>query len=376
MDIQRPDLVRKRRVRRGLVVAVALLLLTGVAVWAVRLEPRAPAVQKDSVWVEKVERGQLDVTVLLWGLALIFTTVLIVGLSPARLLWRLDYQTVLQEGACGSTGGGARLRSALGVVQAGLAVLLLVATGLFVRSFWHATVVSPGFDANGVSTFRISMPEAIYPGADARVATVRRVLEQLRAIPGVEHVAGATSVPVVTGAANNALWVRGEELSNDQLQKLPDTFSITEGFFETLGISLLDGRGIEESDTSERNGVFVVDRTFGQRFLPEGAVGGPESRATRRRTVQSWTDPARGMTRRSSGSEIWILECSLLTIFLSTVLPARGSLRPERSLAAKERKEHKEFFAVSCVPLRLPNLTHLQRLFVFQNSGLSGDNPH
>lgn len=225
--------------------------------------------------VPDTESITLDGAVLVWALALVLATILIVGLFPARLLWRLNYQTLLQEGGRGSASGrGAALRSSLGVIQTGLAVLLLIATGLFVRSFWSVSSVSPGFETENVSTFRISLPETTYPDADAHIAMVRRVLDQLRALPGVEQVAGATSVPVVQGMSTNALSVRGEELSNEQVQKGADNFSITEGFFETLGIPLLDGRGIEITDTEERNGVFVVDRTFGDRYLPEGVVGG------------------------------------------------------------------------------------------------------
>jgi predicted permease len=218
---------------------------------------------------------QLDGTVLLWSCLHIAVTILIVGLYPAKLLRRLHFQTLLQEGGRGSASGrGAILRTSLGVIQTALAVLLLVATGLFVRSFWNATAVDPGFDAGKLHTFRLSLAsESRYPDDDARIATTRQVLAELRALPGVEAAAATSAVPVIMGRGYLTISVKGEDLSGAQEQKAADNFQITEDYFETLGIPLLGGRGIEITDTAESPEVFVVDQRLTQRWLEHGAVG-------------------------------------------------------------------------------------------------------
>lgn len=224
--------------------------------------------------VDDLESIQLDGTVIGWALLLVVGVILIIGLSPVRLLGRLNLQSLLQESGRGSAGGrGTALRSSLGVVQTGLAVVLLIATGLFVRSFWNATQVDPGFDAHKLHTFRVPLPETRFPDSGARIAMVRRILDELSGLPGVESVTGTSAVPVITGMGYLTFTEFGDDPMDQGEQKAADNFFITEDFFRTMGIPILNGRGIELQDQEDAPVVYVADATMEQRFLGAEPIG-------------------------------------------------------------------------------------------------------
>ncbi|UCC49375.1 MAG: ABC transporter permease, partial [Gemmatimonadota bacterium] len=153
----------------------------------------------------------IDLRVVLVTLAVALLTGLVFGLVPALRSLRPDLVEHLKEGARSSGGlGRNRLRSALVVAEVSLAVALLVAAGLTVRSFVKMMSTSPGFDSRNVLSVEINLPAARYPEVSQRTAFYYELLDRVRAIPGVRSAATSYVLPMAPGGWQNAFHVEGE----------------------------------------------------------------------------------------------------------------------------------------------------------------------
>jgi predicted permease len=196
------------------------------------------------------------------------------GLAPAIVSARTQPQAALRDTGR-MTGGGRgarRARATLVIVQLALAVALLAGAGLLLRSFANAARQSPGFSSTHVLTAHLTLPAAKYPDDAARARALRRMLDAVRVLPGVESTGATTRLPF--GGENGGLVFRivgrGEEAG------LPHAAlrSVDEGFFATLQIPLLRGKVFDAADWDARAKSVVVDETFAQRYFPKGeAVG-------------------------------------------------------------------------------------------------------
>ena len=165
-----------------------------------------------------------------------------------------------------------RWRSALMAAQLALSVLLLVGAGLMIKSLWKLNSVELGFDTAGVVTLRTTLPAAKYPTPEARLAFFTAVRERLTALPGVAAVGFANAFPL-----------RGAWSSGFQIDGVPapakgyhgaDFQAVSPDYFKALGIPLLKGRAITESDTNSGMPVAVVSEAFERKLLNgENAIG-------------------------------------------------------------------------------------------------------
>lgn len=166
--------------------------------------------------------------------------------------------------------GGHALRKLLLVGQVAMVTVLLFAAGLLVRSYGHLEGLDPGFNADGVLTVQLSLDDARYADADA----VRRLFDEslrgLRAAPGVRSAAVSLTLPYER-ALNS--WLR---VSADDEGGLANVVYVTPGYFETLGIPVLQGRAFEEGDRDDAPPVAVVDEAWMDANVEDGpAVGSP-----------------------------------------------------------------------------------------------------
>jgi putative ABC transport system permease protein len=152
--------------------------------------------------------------------------------------------------------------------QVALALVLLVASGLMVRSFQKMRAVDPGFDASSALTFSIGLPERNYPNRAAAVAAHQAVLDRLSALPGVTAVSASTCLPLAGGCFGNTVRVEGRAMPPGTIMPIALLQAVAGGYFEAMGIRLLRGRGITRGDVERSEPAVVVNEAFAARFFP------------------------------------------------------------------------------------------------------------
>lgn len=215
---------------------------------------------------------KMDPAVLGASAALALLTGLAFGMIPVVHVMRRDLnETIRSGGRTGTSDRGALwTRSALVVSQVAIAFVLLAGAGLLTLSFVRLLNVNPGFRPDNVLTARISLPEVRY-GEDAQSrAFLHRLMEKVRAIPGVKQ-AGVTSLlPFTNDADASAITIDGYQLGPGELPPVPGYNSVDQGYLDAMGIPVLQGRGISASDTESSGKVVVIDEYLAKRFWPKG----------------------------------------------------------------------------------------------------------
>ena len=266
---------RGRLVRQLLTESVLLALLGGtvgivLAVAGVRaLKAGVPANLPGAA------RIGIDGTVLLFTFGLALLTGLAFGLIPAIRASRTnaDLAEGLREGSRGAGDGSARqrLRGVLVASEVALAVLLLVGAGLTARSFAALRAVDPGFDPDGVVTARVSPPASRYRETERWIGFYDALVERAGAIPGVRAAALGTLVPL--GGNSNETQVRPEGGPAEETQSVLQMM-VSPGYARALGIELVKGRMLEQSDGPDAPFVAVIDEVMAERFWPgEDPIG-------------------------------------------------------------------------------------------------------
>jgi len=212
----------------------------------------------------------VDGRVLAFTLALSLLAGGLFGLVPAWRATRIDLYNILKDTGRSLLGGsgGRRLRFALVVMEVALALVLLVGAGLLTRTLVAYSSVDPGFRTGNVLTMRVVMPEARYTQEDRVRAFVRQLLTAARAVPGVRAACLASFMPLDGSAFSIRFQAGGRERKTEPLQ------IVTDGYFETLGIHLRQGRFFNERDNEAAPRVAIVNETFVRRHLaPDEALG-------------------------------------------------------------------------------------------------------
>ncbi len=148
-----------------------------------------------------------------------------------------------------------------------MALVLLAAAGLMVRSMQRLTAVRPGFDASGVLTVQLSLSRARYRGYDEVAAVTRSMLEQVRAIPGVTAVGVGTGVPLAGMAGCALAFAEGKPRDPNVEPPCVGNAVVSDGYFAALGIPVR-GRAPVWGDLDAGNGAVVVTRELAERFWP------------------------------------------------------------------------------------------------------------
>lgn len=238
--------------------ALGLLLAHGALPLLVRLVP---------VSLPMAETPPFDMRVLVAAVLVTFVTGLAFGLMPA-LRTGVNTATELHEG--GRSGMGARreqLRAALVVVEIVCSIVLLVGFGLLARALWRIQAVDPGFRVDHVLTLRTSLPMPEYETPEKREPFYRHVLDETRRLPGVKGAAYTSFLPIVMGGGIWPVEIQGhpEDVANRRTASLR---FVTPGFFATMGIRLMAGRDVRQTDAHTAPYVAIVSQSFVQRYWP------------------------------------------------------------------------------------------------------------
>ena len=201
-------------------------------------------------------------------------SILVFGLLPAIRASRPDINDLLRRaGRTSSLSAGGWMRNAVVAVAVAMSFVLLVGSGLMIRSFIALQRAQPGYDPNNVLTF--SVPNLRLPSPEARMAFMRTLKSRLEALPGVLGATAAGPLPLTPGEGL-ARWGREDALSDPTKFRQGATHAVIPGYFETMRTRLIDGRTFTDADNASGRTLVVVDRLFAQLAYPgESAVGKP-----------------------------------------------------------------------------------------------------
>ncbi|MGC2605250.1 MAG: ADOP family duplicated permease, partial [Silvibacterium sp.] len=215
----------------------------------------------------------LDGRVLAFNFAVAIGVSLVFALAPALQFWKPDLVTAMKEQGAASVGGGFTLRRLTVALQIGLSLLLLVCSGLFVRTLQNLRNVNVGFATDHLITFGLEPNLAGY-SENAVGPLHKRVLDNLSGLPGVVSV-GATDDPELAddGESGN-ISIQGYTPREDEDMDAEGA-RITPGYFATLKIPLVAGRPLAETDDASHPQVAVVNEALAVRFFgsPQNAIG-------------------------------------------------------------------------------------------------------
>ncbi len=239
--------------------------------------------------VPRLHTVDVDLRVLSFALVVACASALVCGVIPVLRTWRLNAADTLRETAVGTRGRRARLiREGLVLAQVVLSVVLVAGAGLVGRSFSALGDTHPGFDANDVVTFRVSLPPTIT--REAQGASHRALQSRLAALPGVTSVSLVSHLPL-SGRGPLQPFAYDTRTAQQWESESADEINVSPGFFSTLGADFVNGRDFEESDAAEGRRVIVIDDVLARRaFGSETAAVGRRLQLEPEGTPESFSE--------------------------------------------------------------------------------------
>jgi predicted permease len=228
----------------------------------------------------RIQEIGIDVPVLLFTLGLALLTSFLIGAIPVIKYAGVKATTGLHEGgrALSQSRERHRARKTLVVVQVALALVLLICSGLMIRTFRALTHVNPGFtNPESLETFRFYIPDTQIPDsqADRVVHQEQEILNKLAAIPGVQSVSFSTKIPMDGNDSSDLVYAQDRSYKEGELPPLRRYKFISPGFFSTIGTQIVSGRDLTWTDTYEKRPVAIVSEVMAREYwqTPENALG-------------------------------------------------------------------------------------------------------
>jgi len=193
----------------------------------------------------------------------------VAGLVPALAAVRPDILGVLKLAPPTASRGSSRTRDAFVVAQLALSLILLTACGLQLRSLLHLSDIDPGFDVDHVLVAGLQLGSESY-SSEQSLTFYDRLLERVEALPAVETASLGFPVPLYPGRISTNARIDGWEPPEGRDGFNLDFRPVTPGYFQTLGLSLLQGRSFAETDRDGAPKVAVINQTLAERFWPDG----------------------------------------------------------------------------------------------------------
>jgi len=263
---------------------LARLLLTESAMMAVTAGVLGIVL---AVWLQRLMLGfmpldylgiteiGLSVPMLLFATVLSLTTALVFGVAPAVNGARTSPAENLKSGVrTTGSGGSARLRSGLVILQVALSVVLLIGSGLLLRSFVRLRGVDPGFQTENLLTARVSLPAARYEDGESRIQFYEALLQDIEAIPGVRSVVTTSALPIKDHFSNVRAWNPENPPAQLSDRRVAEHRRVLPGYFDAIGIPMLAGRDVEPTDMAGSEPVIILSETMARDlFQDQNPVG-------------------------------------------------------------------------------------------------------
>ena len=216
----------------------------------------------------------VDLRVLAFSSGVSLFATLLFGLTPALMLSKPAAEGRLANRSSGDGGRRQhRLLSYLVVAEVALSAMLLVGAGLTTRSLWNVLQVNPGFDPHGLMVLDLSLPTGKYPDVTRRTLFVGQLLDRLHALPGVDTAGVVNSLPLSTNNSSTTVVIDGQPPAVPGETARTDYRVVSDGYFDTMRIPLLRGRGFETRDQDTTTPVVVVNQAFTEQLLDGAPLG-------------------------------------------------------------------------------------------------------
>ena len=283
LGASRRDLVQEMLAECVLVAGGGALLGVGLAFGGlVLLRAIAPAT------LPRVDLVNIDLAVLAFTMAAALASAVVFGLIPALRASRQDAGAALRSSSrTAGLAGGRTLRNAVVVAEVALSFVLLVGSGLMIRSFVALQRTDPGFDPDGVLTF-VVQPVGIQQ-AEARAAWIRELRSRFSGLPGVTAVSGANPLPLDGGTAN-ARWGTADAQADPSKFQQANVHAVQPGYFSAMRTRVIDGRVFEEADNTPDRPVIVIDRVLARKAFGERSAVGQRLYVRARSNEPEWLD--------------------------------------------------------------------------------------
>jgi predicted permease len=220
--------------------------------------------------------ASLDLKVLAFTFMVSVLTGVAAGLFPALHLSRSNVNQALKEGLgrTDSDSGGNTTRNTLVVVEVSLSLVLLVGAGLMIRSFQFLREVNPGFDSRGVLTMSAAVTRTKFSNASQQLSFYNRVLERVRALPGVVSAGLIDDIPFGMDRSHQPIAVEGRPVVPMSEQPEVDVSIASDGYMSALRIPILQGRDFTNADIAGRPPVVLISASLAKQFWPnENPIG-------------------------------------------------------------------------------------------------------
>ena len=215
--------------------------------------------------------GGISGRMLLYAVLFAGVTGLLVGVYPALSSAHANLAEDLKAGSRRVSGGGTTFRAGLVIAQVAVSVILLVGSALLIQSVTRERAMNPGFDYRNVLTVELQLPSTKYPNQSDRIQFFSALLDNVHAVPGVRSATLVNNLPIRSPRNTYSVYTPADPeggITAFMRTTVP-------GYFETMGIPLLAGRGIEAHDGAGSTPVTVINQRAAARFFPDGdAVGG------------------------------------------------------------------------------------------------------
>ncbi|HJQ25490.1 MAG TPA: ABC transporter permease [Blastocatellia bacterium] len=243
---------------------------TGLAALGLRLLDRIPI-----TGVARIEEVSLSGAVLAFTAGLALLTGLLFGLVPALRAYGMGLAAGMNEGGRGSS-SNQRLGSALVAAQFALSLILLIGTGLLLKSFQRLESVNPGFNPEQTLTMSATLPRTRYNKPELAMQFYNNTIERLRNAPGVQAVGFATDLPFAGNGNEDGFLIEGQTPPDGNVTHMEQAVlqAFTPGVLQALGLPLLSGRDFQETDTANSPAVALIDEPLARHYFPNGdAIG-------------------------------------------------------------------------------------------------------
>jgi putative ABC transport system permease protein len=261
---------RARLLRQSLTESLLIVVLSVVGALLLAEWGVAGIVSLTSIQVPRLESFRWNAEVLAFTIVIAAVTTLLVGSVPAIHAFSGDVQQALREGQKSSSAGtrSQRIRNILVVSEMALAMVLLSAAGLMLRSFLRLNRVDPGFDSRDLVTMKIALPGSQYTTADQTARFLDQLLARLWSVPGFEAASATTTFPLRGESNWGTFNIVGRPLADWSQAPSAEGRGISADYFRTMGIALLRGREFREHDAQEISQVAIINEAMAKKFFP------------------------------------------------------------------------------------------------------------